>query len=34
MAFEIWPSVRNTAMPQVMLDANGADSGLSSSFQR
>lgn len=34
MAFEIWPSVRNTAMTQVMLDANGADSGLSSSFQR
>lgn len=34
MAFEIWPSVRNTAMTQVMLDANGAESGLSASFQR
>jgi len=32
MAFEIWPSVRNTAMTQVMLDANGADSGLSDAF--
>jgi hypothetical protein len=34
MAFEIWPSARNTSMTQVMLDANGADSGLSSSFLR
>jgi len=34
MAFEIWPSVRNTAMTQVMLDANGAESGLSSAFRR
>jgi hypothetical protein len=34
LAFEIWPSVRNTAMTQVMLDANGAESGLSAAFQR
>lgn len=34
MAFEIWPSARNTSMTQVMLDANGAESGLSNSFLR
>ena len=34
LAFEIWPSLRNTAMTEVMLDANGAESGLSDAFMR
>jgi hypothetical protein len=32
LAFEIWPSMRSTSMTEVMLDANGAKSGLSSAF--
>jgi hypothetical protein len=34
MAFEIWPSTRNTAMTEVMLNANGADSKLVQAFLR
>lgn len=34
LAFEIWPSSRNTAMTQVMLDADGAESGLTQAFLR
>lgn len=34
MAFEIWPSSRNTGMTEVMLDADGAESGLSDAFLR
>lgn len=32
MAFEIWPSSRNTAMTEVMLNSNGAESGLVETF--
>ena len=34
LAFEIWPSVRNISMAQVMLDSNGAKSGLTDAFLR
>lgn len=32
MAFEIWPSSRNTAMTEVMLNSNGVDTGLVRTF--
>ncbi|MFL6090407.1 MAG: hypothetical protein ACJ71Z_09730 [Aeromicrobium sp.] len=32
MAFEIWPSARNTSMTEVMLNANGAESKLVQTF--
>jgi hypothetical protein len=34
LAFEIWPSLRNTSMTEVMLDADGASSGLTEAFAR
>jgi len=34
MAFEIWPSARNTSMTEVMLNADGADSKLVQTFLR
>jgi hypothetical protein len=33
LAFEIWPSLRNTSMTAAMLDAEGADSGLVEAFR-
>lgn len=32
LAFEIWPSLRNTSIAEVMLDSDGAESGLSDAF--
>jgi len=32
LAFEIWPSIRNTSMTEVMLNADGAKSRLSEAF--
>ena len=34
MAFEIWPSARNTSMTEIMLNANGAESKLVQTFLR
>ena len=34
MAFEIWPSTRNTSMTEVMLNAEGAEAKLVQSFLR
>lgn len=34
LGFEIWPSLRNTSMTEIMLDSDGAESGLSDSFTR
>jgi hypothetical protein len=34
MAFEIWPSARNTSMTEVMLNADGADAKLVQTFLR
>jgi hypothetical protein len=34
MAFEIWPSARNTSMTEVMLNADGAESKLVETFLR
>lgn len=34
LAFEVWPSLRNTSMAEVMLDSDGAESGLSDAFMR
>ncbi len=33
IAFETWPSLRNTSMTAAMLDAEGADSGLVEAFR-
>jgi hypothetical protein len=33
LAFETWPSLRNTSMTAAMLDAEGADSGLVEAFR-
>lgn len=33
LAFETWPSLRNTSMTAAMLDADGADSGLVEAFR-
>ncbi|MGH3457179.1 hypothetical protein [Aeromicrobium sp.] len=33
IVFETWPSLRNTSMTEVMLDADGAESGLVESFR-